>query len=102
MASRLQAGQLAADDAVGSFVHVVDAAQAAVLALAWSSGTVNIVDDEPAPARAWVPEPAAALGTPASAPGDGRRGGQRGAHNARAIALGWRPAHRTWRTGRHL
>ncbi|WP_406314818.1 NAD(P)-dependent oxidoreductase [Streptosporangium sp. NBC_01639] len=101
MASRLRAGQLAADDAVSSFVHVEDAAQAAVLALAWPSGTVNIVDDEPAPACAWVPELAAALGEHAPAPGDGRQGWERGARNAEALALGWHPVHRTWRTGFH-
>lgn len=41
--------RLVADDAVTSFVHVVDAARAAAQALDWPSGAVNICDDEPAP-----------------------------------------------------
>ncbi|MGW0191764.1 NAD-dependent epimerase/dehydratase family protein, partial [Nonomuraea sp. NPDC003201] len=59
---------LAADGAVSSFVHVEDAAEATVAALRWPSGTVNIVDDEPAPAREWLPALAAAVGAPAPAP----------------------------------
>lgn len=39
---------LEADRSVTSFVHVADAARATVAALAWPSGPVNIVDDEPA------------------------------------------------------
>ncbi|WP_315986228.1 NAD(P)-dependent oxidoreductase, partial [Streptomyces sp. adm13(2018)] len=39
-------GSLAADDAVSSFVHVADAAEAAVRALAWPPGAYNVVDDE--------------------------------------------------------
>ncbi|MEV4362071.1 NAD-dependent epimerase/dehydratase family protein [Nonomuraea sp. NPDC004186] len=90
---------LAADAAVSSFVHVEDAAEATVAALRWPSGTVNIVDDEPAPAREWLPALAAAVGAPAPAPTDGRAGWQRGADNGLARSLGWRPRHATWRTG---
>jgi len=45
-----------------------------VLALGagWPSGPVNIVDDEPAPASAWVPRFARALGLPAPEPVPGR------------------------------
>ncbi|MFF4620604.1 NAD-dependent epimerase/dehydratase family protein [Nonomuraea jabiensis] len=90
---------LAADAAVSSFVHVEDAAEATVAALRWPSGTVNIVDDEPAPAREWLPALAAAVGAPAPAPTSGRAGWQRGADNGLARSLGWRPRHATWRTG---
>lgn len=99
IAGRLRSGELPANDAVSSFVHVEDAARAAVLALTWPSGPVNIVDDEPAAARAWVPALAAALGEPAPAPGEGRAAWERGAHNAKAHALGWQPLHPSWRTG---
>lgn len=91
-----------AGDAVGSFVHVEDAARAAVAALDWPSGTVNIVDDEPAPARAWLPAFAAAVGAPPPtlAADGGREGWERGADNTLARRrLGWRPLHPTWRTG---
>lgn len=101
MVARLRAGELPADDAVTSFVHVHDAAGAALLALAWPSGPVNIVDHEPAPARAWVPVLAAALGGPVPAPGHGRAGWERGARNHKAAALGWHPRHPSWRTGFH-
>lgn len=100
VAAQLRAGELAADDAVSSFVHVADAAGAAVLALAWPSGVVNIVDDEPAAAREWVPVLARALDVPTPAPSSGRAGWQRGASNAYArTVLGWAPAHPSWRTG---
>ncbi|WP_055585508.1 NAD-dependent epimerase/dehydratase family protein [Streptacidiphilus griseoplanus] len=99
MADRLQEGRLRADDGVSSFVHVGDAARAAVDALGWPSGVVNVVDDEPAAAREWVPVLAAALGVPAPEPVGGRTGWERGARNAAARALGWQPRHPTWRTG---
>ncbi|MEV1167683.1 NAD(P)-dependent oxidoreductase [Nonomuraea sp. NPDC049784] len=92
-------GDLAANDAVTSFVHVEDAASATVAALRWPRGTVNIVDDEPAPAREWLPALAAAVGAPAPAPTGGRADWQRGADNTLARSLGWTPRHATWRTG---
>ncbi|MGW3563478.1 NAD-dependent epimerase/dehydratase family protein [Streptomyces sp. NPDC000941] len=94
-------GPVVAGDAVSSFIHVEDAARAAVAALDWPSGTVNVVDDEPAAARAWLPAFAAAVGAPAPAPAveGGRAGWERGADNTRARRLGWRPLHPTWRTG---
>ncbi|KUJ64860.1 dTDP-glucose 4,6-dehydratase [Streptomyces albus subsp. albus] len=90
---------LAANDAVSSFLHVEDAALAAVAALDWPSGPVNIVDDEPAPAREWLPVLADALGAPAPEPAAGRAGWQRGADNALARSRGWRPRHPSWRGG---
>lgn len=92
-------GPLIADDGVSSFVHVEDAARAAVAALDWPSGAVNIVDDEPAPARDWLPVLAAAFGAPVPPAATGRAGWQRGASNARARALGWTPLYPSWRKG---
>ncbi|MFI7639058.1 hypothetical protein [Nonomuraea sp. NPDC049400] len=57
------------------------------------------MDDEPAPAREWLPAPAAAVGAPAPPPTSGRAGWQRDADNALARSLGWTPRHATWRTG---
>jgi nucleoside-diphosphate-sugar epimerase len=51
--------------AVYSFVHVDDAAAATVAALGGSApGVYNVVDDDPAPVREWLPEYADALGAP--------------------------------------
>jgi nucleoside-diphosphate-sugar epimerase len=48
---------------VMSFIHLDDAAAAAVLALEHDGpGLYNIVDDEPAPVREWLPVLASALG----------------------------------------
>ncbi|MCX5536546.1 NAD(P)-dependent oxidoreductase [Streptomyces sp. NBC_00006] len=101
MATRLRAGEVAANDAVSSFLHIEDAAWAALLALGWPNGTINIVDDEPAPAHAWVPVLAQALGTPTPARSTGRARWERGAHNTKARELGWAPRHPSWRDGFH-
>jgi len=58
MAERARAGELVADESVASFVHIDDAAAAAVAAFDWPSGPVNICDDEPAAARTWCPSSA--------------------------------------------
>jgi nucleoside-diphosphate-sugar epimerase len=99
-------------EGVSSFVHVDDAADATVAAVASdATGILNVVDDEPAPLRDWLPQTAAALGAkaPLRAPAFVARLAagtvavafstqQRGAANASAKqALGWRPAHPTWR-----
>jgi nucleoside-diphosphate-sugar epimerase len=48
---------------VFSFIHVEDAASATVAAIErGTSGVFNVVDDEPAPMREWLPVVAAALG----------------------------------------
>lgn len=103
---------IGAGEGITSFVHVEDAAAAAIAALrAASSGVFNIADDEPAAARAWMPVYAAALGAPPP-----RRVPQwlarlalgrplttwltsmRGASNRAAVErLGWRPRYSTWR-----
>jgi nucleoside-diphosphate-sugar epimerase len=92
-------GPLEATDAVSSFIHVEDAARAAVDALGWPAGAVNIVDDEPAPARDWLPVLADAFKAPAPPEAVGRAGWERGASNARARSLGWEPLYHSWRTG---
>ena len=92
-------GALVADHSVTSFVHVADAALAAVAALDWPAGPVNIVDDEPAQGREWLPALAAAFGAPAPDVRSGRQEWARGASNALARSRGWRPEYPTWRTG---
>ncbi|WP_129841636.1 NAD(P)-dependent oxidoreductase [Streptomyces sp. RFCAC02] len=94
-------GSVAPDGSVASFVHVADAASAAVAALDWPAGPVNVVDDEPAPGRAWVPALASAVGAPTPVPDPHAPGAPwaRGARNDLARARGWRPARPSWRTG---
>jgi nucleoside-diphosphate-sugar epimerase len=97
-----------------SFVHVDDAAGASVLALKRGSPNVyNVVDDDPAPQREWLPRYAQALGAkkPFRVPKLLARlvAGQyavmlatelRGASNARAKReLGWSPRYPSWRDG---
>ena len=48
VAAQVRRGELPASKNVTSFLHLDDAAGAAVQALGWSGGPVNIVDDEPA------------------------------------------------------
>jgi nucleoside-diphosphate-sugar epimerase len=102
-ADEARAGRLAADADVSSFVHADDAANAAVEALEWPSGIVNVCDDEPASGREWVPVFCAAVGAPPPEEGDGARAPwARGASNARARGdLGWTPQHPSWRQGFH-
>ena len=100
---------------MSSFIHLDDAAAATVLAVEQHDGPgiFNVVDDEPAPARVWLPvlaqvlgakpprrvprwlarlfagEPAVMLGTES-----------RGASNAKAKReLGWTLRHASWREG---
>jgi nucleoside-diphosphate-sugar epimerase len=98
-AADARAGRLPANDDVSSFVHAEDAAAAAVEALEWPSGPVNVCDDEPAAARDWVPVFCAAVGAPRPPAQDGGAPWARGADNGRARELGWTPPHRTWRDG---
>jgi nucleoside-diphosphate-sugar epimerase len=96
-----------------SYVHLRDAAAATVAALERGRGIYNIVDDDPAPAREWLPVYAKAIGArrPLRIPAWVARlaaGGLvatmasrlRGASNAKAKAeLGWQPSIPTWREG---
>ena len=100
---------------VFSFIHVDDAADATVAAVERGApGIYNVVDDEPAPMREWLPvyargdrREAAVAG--AALPGAARWQAStrrqlatdlRGASNERAKAeLGWQPRHASWRQG---
>jgi nucleoside-diphosphate-sugar epimerase len=92
-----------------SFIHVLDAARATVMAVSGGEpGVYNIVDDEPAAVADWLPVYAAALGagepprTPPPRSPYGLYGmlHARGASNARAKRLlGWAPRYATWREG---
>jgi nucleoside-diphosphate-sugar epimerase len=99
---------------VWSFVHIEDAASATVAAVdKGGPGIYNVVDDEPAPVREWLPFLAEQLGAkkPAKVPRFVARllAGNapvlmmtevRGASNAKAKrVLGWQPRWSTWRIG---
>lgn len=96
---QIRRGEITATDAVVSFIHVMDAARAALLALDWPSGVWNIADDEPAPGTEWVPLYAQLVGAPPPPVQPGRQPWERGESNAKARALGWRPLFPTWREG---
>ncbi len=100
--------------AVFSFTHTRDAAMAVLAGLDKTvPGALNIVDDDPAPVREWLPVLAERLGGPAprSAPawlvrlvaggwGEAFLNQLRGADNTRArLMLDWRPGFRSWRDG---
>jgi nucleoside-diphosphate-sugar epimerase len=96
-----------------SFIHVDDAASATVAAVERGApGTYNVVDDEPATMRDWVPAYAEAIGArpPRRVPVWLARlfagkmatlvSVQAGASNAKAKReLGWEPRWRSWREG---
>jgi 2-alkyl-3-oxoalkanoate reductase len=97
-----------------SFVHVEDAAAATVAAVEHGSpGIYNVVDDEPAPMREWVPVFAEAVGAKrprrapvwlarliAGAAAANTATQLRGASNAKAKReLGWQPSYSSWRQG---
>ena len=96
-----------------SFVHVDDAAAATVAALTHGApGVYNVVDDDPAPMREWLPAFAEALGAkpPRRMPlwlaklvardTVAMAAAMRGASNARAKReLGWAPRQPSWRQG---
>jgi nucleoside-diphosphate-sugar epimerase len=95
------AGRLVADADVTSFVHVDDAASAAIEALDWPSGTVNVCDDLPATGREWAPAFCEAVGAPPPPDGSAERTPwARGADNRHARReLGWTPRLPSWREG---
>lgn len=100
VADQVRRRERPATDGVASFVHVEDAARAALAALAWPPGPVNVVDDDPAPGTVWLPVYAAAIGAPPPPVRAGAARGERGASNARARQeLGWAPLYPTWREG---
>jgi nucleoside-diphosphate-sugar epimerase len=98
----------------GSFIHLDDAAGATVLALEHDGPAIyNIVDDDPAPVREWLPVLAKALGAkpPRHFPvwlarlfaGEANAVmsiESRAASNAKAKReLGWTPRYPSWRQG---
>ena len=100
IAQRVKAGSLRLAPAWTSFVHADDAAAAAMAALDWPAGPVNIVDDEPATTAEWLPVYSAALGAPT--PGSaGKHAATTGrpVSNAKALGLGWKPQTPSWRAG---
>jgi len=97
MADAARQGKLACDLDLTSFVHVDDAAAAAVQALTWPTGAVNIVDDEPARGRDWAPVFCSAIGEPEPSFTEQSHDWARGASNMTARHLGWVPEHPTWR-----
>lgn len=100
IAEKISNKEVKATDGVSSFVHVEDAANAALLALNWPTGTYNIVDDEPAKGTDWLPVYAQALGAPAPDIQSGASPWERGASNRKAKnECGWIPQYPTWRTG---
>jgi nucleoside-diphosphate-sugar epimerase len=99
---------------IWSFVHIDDAAAATVEAVEHgATGIYQVVDDDPAPVREWLPALASTLGAkpPRRLPRWLGRlvAGQaatvmmtevRGASNAKAKReLGWRPRYTSWRQG---
>jgi 2-alkyl-3-oxoalkanoate reductase len=113
LARRRQLAMAGGAGGVFSFLHVDDAASAAVCSLTRGRGAYNVVDDDPAPCREWIPVFARAVGAPrpmrvprwtvrllfgrwvAAAFTDSR-----GASNLRAKSeLGWEPRHPSWREG---
>jgi nucleoside-diphosphate-sugar epimerase len=101
-------------DGIWCFVHIGDAADATVAAIEHGApGIYNVVDDDPAPVREWLPVLAQAVGAPPPrrvprwlgklAAGDAivtMATESRGASNAKARReLGWTPAHPSWRQG---
>ena len=99
---------------IWSFIQIEDAAAATLAALEhWTPGEIyNVVDDEPAPVREWLPAIADAIGAPPPRHVPrwvGRLMGEhvvalmcevRGASNAKARReLGWTPRWPSWREG---
>ncbi len=98
---------------IWSFCHIDDAASAALAALEQDArGIFNVVDDDPAPVREWLPALAQAIGAPKPRHVPrwvARLMGEhlvvmmcetRGASNAKIKAqLDWEPNWPTWREG---
>ncbi|PTL56640.1 NAD-dependent epimerase/dehydratase family protein [Paraconexibacter algicola] len=99
---------------ISSFVHVEDAADATVAALAGGAGgRYNVTDEEPAAAAQWLPHAAACLGArrPLRVPALVGRlaAGPHAVHFATTLrgnsgarfreTFGWTPAYPSWREG---
>jgi len=101
-------------EGIMSFIHVDDAASAAVAVLAAPASAIyNVADDEPAPGAVWTPAYAEAIGAPKpfSVPAFAARLAlgstltewlttMRGASNAKIKSeLRWTPRYPSWRDG---
>ncbi|MED1411171.1 MULTISPECIES: NAD-dependent epimerase/dehydratase family protein [Bacillus] len=96
-ANQVRNNEIIATDGMSSFIHVEDAARAAVLALDWPSGIVNIVDDSPVTSKEWLPIYAAAIGSPNPKVQAGKNSWERGASNNKARKeYGWIPLYLSW------
>ncbi len=99
---------------VWSWLHVEDAAAATLAAIEHGApGVYNVVDDDPAPVRDWLPYLAEVMGAPpprhfpvwlgrlvAGEHGVAMMTAVRGSSNAKAKReLGWRPLYPSWRDG---
>jgi nucleoside-diphosphate-sugar epimerase len=99
---------------VWSFIHIADAAEATIAAVQHGErGIYNVVDDEPAPVREWLPALAREIGAPkpwrvprwvgrllAGESAEVMMTDVRGASNAKAKReLNWKPSHPSWRSG---
>lgn len=99
-ARQAREGEPIATDGVTSFLHVEDAARAAIEALAWPSGPVNVADDEPAVGTVWFPVYARAVGAPEKEILAEGNPWERGASNSKArTEYGWTPLYPSWREG---
>ncbi|KAA0025091.1 NAD-dependent epimerase/dehydratase family protein [Antrihabitans cavernicola] len=98
IAAQAHAGRLVPANALTCFVHVDDAVAAAVAALGWPSGAVNVADDDPAADTEWIPAFCRAVGAPVpeeirfETPPTGSA-----LETAKASSLGWSPVHSSWR-----
>ncbi|KAB2441428.1 NAD-dependent epimerase/dehydratase family protein [Bacillus luti] len=100
IANQVRNNEIIASDGISSFIHVEDAARAAMLALHWPAGTVNIVDDFPATSKEWLPIYAAAIGAPVPIVQAGKVSWERGASNNKARKeYGWEPLFSSWSEG---
>ncbi|HDR6318440.1 TPA: NAD(P)-dependent oxidoreductase [Bacillus thuringiensis] len=100
IANQVRNNELIASDGISSFIHVEDAARAAMLALHWPAGTVNIVDDFPATSKDWLPIYAEVMGAPMPKAQTGKNSWERGASNNKARKeYGWNPIFPSWSEG---
>ncbi|MED0987359.1 NAD(P)-dependent oxidoreductase [Bacillus paramycoides] len=96
-ANQVRNNEIIATDGMSSFIHVEDAARAAVLALDWPSGIVNIVDDSPVTSKEWLPIYAAAIEAPEPKVQVWKNSWERGASNNKARKeYGWKPLFPSW------
>ncbi len=97
-ANQVRGAQVVSTNQITNFVHVSDAARAALLALHWPVGVVNVVDGDAAPETDWLPIYARWLGASVpSAASDPAPIPLRPVSNKRALNLGWFPQHTSWR-----